>query len=354
MWVQFYSSEKLSAEVQTQMKLNSHNLVMSAIFNGRRGSRPAVGNPTSIACHGLMDKAGVSFPEAHLNPNAMAELAFAGHDILGFDTVMPEYSVVQEAAALGARVDWGDRDKMPDVKEFPNADFSDITVPSDFLEKPSCRVVLEALSLLRRHVGGRAAIIGKVMGPWTMSYHMAGTQNFLLAVGMGETAKVNKMLRQLMPLTIAFINAQFAAGADVVVLADHATRNLVGPYHYEQYLLPIHQEITSQVGGPIILHVCGNCSDRLELFARSGVDAYHFEWQVDSKEAVRRIGDQVSLVGNVNNPQTLLQGTPEDVRKQARYAIEAGVHMIGPECAIPLSTPLANLRAIVEAAREGY
>ena len=143
------------------------------------------------------------------------------------------------------------------------------------------------------------------------------------------------------------------AGADIVVLADHATRNLVGPYHYEQYLLPIHQEITAQVGGPVILHVCGNCSDRLELFARSGVDAYHFEWQVDSREAVRRIGDQISLAGNVNNPQALLQGTPEDVYKQARYAIEAGVHLIGPECAIPLSTPLANLRAIVEAVRAG-
>jgi [methyl-Co(III) methanol-specific corrinoid protein]:coenzyme M methyltransferase len=243
---------------------------------------------------------------------------------------------------------------MPDVKEFPNADFSDITVPADFLEQPSCRVVLDALSILRRHAGGRAAVIGKAMGPWTMSYHMVGTQNFLLALGMGESAKVNKMLRQLMPLTIAFINAQFAAGADVVVLADHATRNLVGPYHYEQYLLPIHQEITAQVGGPIILHVCGNCSDRLELFARSGVDAYHFEWQVDAREAVRRIGGQVSLVGNVNNPLALLQGTPEEVRRQARYAIEAGVHIIGPECAIPLSTPLENLRAIVEAAREGY
>jgi len=80
---------------------------------------------------------------------------------------------------------------------------------------------------------------------------------------------------------------------------------------------------TSQVGGPIILHVCGNCSDRLELFARSGVEAYHFEWQVDSKEAVRRIGDQVSLVGQRQQSQTLLQGTPEDVYKQARYAIEA-------------------------------
>lgn len=336
------------------MKLNARNLVMSAMFGGRRGPRPAVGNPTSVACHGLMEKAGVFFPDAHLNANAMAELALAGHEVVGFDTVMPEYSVVQEAAALGARVDWGDRDKMPDVKEFPNADFSDIVVPSDFLEKPASRVVLDALAILRRCAGGRAAVIGKVMGPWTMSYHMAGTQNFLLAVGMGESAKVTKMLRQLMPVTIAFINAQFQAGADIVVLADHATRNLVGPHHYKEYLLPIHQEIMAQVGGPIILHVCGNCSDRLELFADSGVDAYHFEWQVDSREAVRRIGSRVSLAGNINNAQALLQGTPDDVYRQARYAIEAGVHLIGPECAIPLSTPIENLRAIVEAARAGY
>ncbi|RPJ73854.1 MAG: MtaA/CmuA family methyltransferase [Desulfobacteraceae bacterium] len=336
------------------MKLNPRNLVMSALLGGRPGPRPAVGNPTSIACHGLMEKAGVFFPEAHLNAQAMAELALAGHAEIGFDTVMPEYSVVQEAAALGAQVDWGDRDQMPDVKNFPNADFSDIVIPADFLEKPSCRVVLDALSILRRQVGGRVAIIGKVMGPWTMSYHMAGTQNFLLAVGMGERDKVTKMLRRLVPVTIAFINAQFAAGADVVVLADHATRNLVGPYHYKEYLLPIHQEITAQVGGPIILHVCGNCSDRLELFAESGVDAYHFEWQVDAKEAVRRIGSRVSLAGNINNPQTLLQGTPEDVYRQARYAIEAGVHLIGPECAIPLSTPIENLKAIAEAVRSGF
>ncbi len=311
------------------MKLNSRNLVMSAMFGGRRGPRPAAGNPTSIACHELMDRAGVSFPAAHVDASAMAELALAGHELVGFDTVMPEYSVVQEAAAMGAQVDWGDRDKMPDVKEFPNADFSDVAVPADVLEKPACRVVLDALSILRRHVGGRTAIVGKVMGPWTMSYHMAGTQNFLLAVGMGETAKVTKMLRQL-------------------------TRNLVGPHHYEQLLLPIHQEITAQAGGPLILHVCGNCSDRLELFARTGVDAYHFEWAIDSKEAVQRVGDRISLVGNINNARTLLQGSPEDVYQQARYAIEAGVNIIGPECAIPLSTPLENLKAIVAAARAGF
>jgi [methyl-Co(III) methanol-specific corrinoid protein]:coenzyme M methyltransferase len=301
-----------------------------------------------------MDACGVSFPQAHLDPQAMAELALAGHEIVGFDTVMPEYSVHQEAAALGCQVDWGDRDRMPDSKNFPYEDFSDVQIPEDLLERPSMRVVLEALSILRRHVGGKVAIVGKVMGPWTLSYHMTGTQNFLLQIGLGEKEKVNRMLRQLAPVTVAFARAQFQAGADVVVLADHATGNLISPSHYQEYLLPIHKEITSQIEGPLILHVCGDCADRLELFAEAGFDAYHFEWQVDARMAVKRVGDRISLVGNINNPQVLYQGTPEDVYRQARYAIEAGVHIIGPECAIPLATPLENLKAIVEAAREGY
>ena len=336
------------------MKSTPHNLVMSAIYAGRKGDRPPAGNPTSIVCHGLMDAAGVSFPEAHLDPQAMADLALAGHEILGFDTVMPEYSVHQESAALGCEVDWGDRDTMPDAKTSPHADFSDIEVPENILEKPSMRVVLDALSILKKNVGDKVAVFGKVMGPWTLSYHMAGTQNFLLHIGMGETDKIIRMLRQLMPVTISFAKAQFRAGADVVCLADHVTGDLASPTHYKELLLPIHREITQEIGGPLILHVCGNCNDRLELFASAGFDAYHFEWQMDPYNVVKRVGDKISLVGCINNPQTLYQGTPEDAYKQAREAIKAGVHIIGPECAIPLATPLENLKAIVEAVKEGY
>lgn len=341
------------------MKPTPRNLIMSALYGGRKGARPPVGNPTSIVCHDLMDQTGIGFPEAHLDPRAMAELALAGHEIIGFDTVMPEYSVHQEAAALGCEVDWGHRDMMPDATTTPYADFSDVVVPENILEKPSIKVVLEALSILRRNVGDRVAVVGKVMGPWTISYHTAGTQNFLLNVGLAgrddeKKDNIKRMLEQIMPVTIAFIKAQFQAGADVVVLADHATGNLVGPYHYQEFLLPLHKIITAEVGGPLILHVCGNCSDRLELFAESGVDAYHFEWQVDAEDAVKRVGDKMSLVGNINNPEVLYNGTPDQVREQARYAIKAGVNIIGPECAIPLGTPLTNLKAIVEAAHEGY
>lgn len=107
-------------------------MIISPLFNGRKRPRPPAGNPTSIVCHGLMDVGGVDFPQAHLDPNAMAELALAGHEVLAFDVVMPEYSVHQEAAALGCTTDWGDRNRMPDAKDAPYADFSDVEIPEIF------------------------------------------------------------------------------------------------------------------------------------------------------------------------------------------------------------------------------
>ncbi len=329
-------------------------LVMSGLYQGRKGARPPVANPTSIVCHGLLEATGVPFAQAHRDAEMMAQLALAGHEVAGFDAVMPEFSVDQEAAALGCTIDWGDNDTMPTAKDTPYDDFRDVEVPSDFLERPTVRVVLDALGILRRQVGGRVAVIGKVMGPWTLSYHLAGTQNFLLAVGLEEHDKVRRMLDQLMPVTISFANAQFAAGADAVVIADHITGNLAGPHHYQELLLPYHQIIAREVGGPLILHVCGDCSDRLHLFAQSGFTAYHFEWQTGPQKAVAAVGDKITLFGCVNIPQVLFQGTPEEVHQQTRQAIAAGVDVICPECAIPLSTPLENLQAIVAAAREGY
>jgi [methyl-Co(III) methanol-specific corrinoid protein]:coenzyme M methyltransferase len=60
------------------------------------------------------------------------------------------------------------------------------------------------------------------------------------------------------------------------------------------------------------------------------------------------------LIGNISNKDVRFGGTPEDVYRQVRYSIEAGVDILAPECAVPLQSPLVNLKAMVEAAREGY
>ena len=90
------------------------------------------------------------------------------------------------------------------------------------------------------------------------------------------------------------------------------------------------------------------------MIITEGYDGYHFEWQNDPKQAVEAAQGEISLLGGISNIEGLLQGTPDDVYRQARYNIEAGVDSIGPECAISLATPLANLKAIVAAAAEGY
>ncbi len=333
--------------------LSPRALFLSGLMGGRKGERICVGNPTSIVCQELIDKAGVPFPDAHLEGEKMAELAAAGYEIAGFDTIMPEFSVVQESAALGAEIDWGHNMRMPVATTHPIQELDQLDIPENILEKPSMRVVLDAISILRREYGDRVGIIGKVMGPWTISYHLASTEEFLIWT-ITDPDKVHRYLEALKEVSIAFARAQLHAGADAVTLGDHATGDLVSPKTYQDFLLPVHQEMIERIGGPLILHICGNCADRLRLFVEAGFHAYHFEWQVDAKMAVDTVNGEMSLVGNINNAVTLLNGTPEDVYKQARYGIESGVDILAPECAIPLTTPLRNLTAIVEAAKEGY
>jgi [methyl-Co(III) methanol-specific corrinoid protein]:coenzyme M methyltransferase len=180
-----------------------------------------------------------------------------------------------------------------------------------------------------------------------------GVEDFLILVRL-DPAQVKAYLEAYLPVTIAVANAQLRAGADVVVLPDHATGAMVSAQTYAEFLVPVHRKMLAQIGGPTILHICGKCLDRIPHIATEGYDGYHFEWQNDPKKAVAAAGGQVSLLGGISNIGALLQGTPEDVYRQARYNIEAGVDSIGPECAISLQTPLENLKAIIAAAEEGY
>ncbi|MEW6226835.1 MAG: uroporphyrinogen decarboxylase family protein, partial [Bacillota bacterium] len=216
---------------------------------------------------------------------------------------------------------------------------------------PSVRVVLEALSLLRRRYADHVAVIGKVMGPWTLSYHVAGVEDFLASIILAPD-DVRRYLDVLKEVTIMFARAQARAGADAVVVADHATGDLISPKTYRDFLLPIHREIVSRVGCPMILHICGDNTDRLDYFVQAGFDGYHFESKVDAVTAVETVRGRMCLIGNINNPSTLLYGTPETVRAEAKAAILAGVDILAPECAVPLKVPVANLRAITEAAEE--
>jgi len=327
---------------------------------GRDGThrvrRVAVGNAVSIATVHLMEATGCWFPDAHLEPDVMAGLAAAGHELLGYDTIAPVFSVQHEAAALGCQVDWGRRDLMPDVVGRRYTQAEEIQVPADFLQHPACVVVLEALSRLRRRYPD-VALIGKVFGPWTLAYHLFGVEPFLIMT-LDDPPQVHEVLRRLTHVPVVFAQAQLEAGADAVTLGDHATGDLVSGRMYRGFLWPVHRELARQIPGPVILHICGDTADRIADIAHTGFACFHFDSKVPARRAREIVDEQssgvaggrrIALMGNINNPTTLLHGTPEDVAQEVQECLRCQVEVIGPECAVPLTAPTENLRAITEA-----
>jgi [methyl-Co(III) methanol-specific corrinoid protein]:coenzyme M methyltransferase len=315
--------------------------------------RAPVCAPTSVATVHLMDIAQAPFPDANRDPELMARLAATSFTELGFDSIMPVFSIVQESSALGCRIDWGEKGTWPTVRMIDPIwkEPEDIRIPPDFLAHSEIRCVLEAIRILKRRFPD-VAIIGKTMGPWTHGYHCFGVEQFLL-MSVDDPAKTARCLDRMKEITVQFGLAQIEAGADALTLPDHATGDLVRGEYYARFLGDIHREMAERLPVPLILHICGRTLDRMEYIAQTGMAAFHFDSKNDPFQAAAIMRGRIALAGAVNNPATLLTRGPLEVCEEVHRCLAAGIALIGPECAIPLQTPVENLKEIPRAVR-GY
>jgi len=314
--------------------------------------RPATGCVTSIATVDLMEEVGVFFPEAHLDPEKMAELAAAGHEVLGFDAVMPLFGVWHESAALGCPVNWGEVDRMPDCSAHLYKIDDEIRIPPDLLEHPGCAVPLEAIRLLRKRFGDRVAVVGKAFGPWTLGYHIFGVEEFLINTILRPDA-VERAMEQLEEVTVRFGMAQLEAGADTLCLADHATRDLCSPDAYRDFLLGTHRKFAERFPCPLVLHICGDTSDRIPYIRETGLSCFHFDSKVPTATARELAGERLALMGGTDNIAVIRNGDEESVRRDVEAKKRWGIEVIGPECAVPLDAPWANMKTLADAVKGG-
>lgn len=329
--------------------MNSRQRVLAALRR-QPVDRPPVCNPTSVATVPLMDLVGAPFPQAHRDAHTMTALAATSYTVLGFDSVMPVFSIVQESSALGCSIQWEEKGNWPSVRMHEPIwrRPADIRIPPNFLTHPDTRCVLEAIRLLRQQLGDEVAIIGKTMGPWSLAYHCFGIETFLM-MSLEDPESTRACLERLKEVTVQFGMAQLEAGADALTLPDHATGDLVSAEYYARYLRDLHAEFARRLPAPVILHICGRTLDRMEHIAETGVAAFHFDSKNPAGEARRAVRDRVALVGNVNNPHTLFTAGPAQVRQEVFRALDEGVALIAPECAIPLQTATENLVEIPRA-----
>jgi MtaA/CmuA family methyltransferase len=231
------------------------------------------------------------------------------------------------------------------------SELDDIRIPANLETHPDTKCVLDAIKLLRKELGDDVFIIGKTMGPWSLGYHCFGVEKFLL-MSLDDPDMTMKCLERMKESTLRFGKAQIEAGADALTLPDHATGDLVSGEYYERFLKDMHIEFARDLDIPIILHICGKTVDRMEYIAQTGMAAFHFDSKNEPQESMDIVNGRISLVGNINNPETLYSKEPDDVGAEVTKNLEAGVQLVGPECAIPLQTSIENLKAIPKAVRE--
>ena len=328
--------------------------VLSALA-GRPVDRAPVSNPTNVVTVELMDLMDAPFPDANRNPELNAALAATGYTELGFDSVMPYFTIIQESSALGCDMQWEQKDNWPTVRmtrpiwKGPE----DVHIPSGFLEHQDTAAITGSIEILKREIGDEVAIIGKTMGPWTLAYHVFGVEPFLLMT-IDDPDMTMRCLDRLKEISVLFGDAQIAAGADALTFPDHATGDLVSGEYYRRFLLELHQEMAERLACPLILHICGATLDRLDYIAQNKMACFHFDSKNDPQEAADIAAGRIGLVGNINNPQTLYSRGPEEVRAEVYRCMDAGVTMIAPECAVPLATKLENLLEIPRAVKAWY
>ena len=150
---------------------------------------------------------------------------------------------------------------------------------------------------------------------------------------------------------------------DLLLVGGSGTITLASPELARKYALPTIKKIcrmAKEAGIPTMLHSCGKSMALLEMLTETDLDCVNPLEEppmgdVNLAEVKRLYGKKMSLMGNLQTTQVMLHGSPADVEKAAKKAIddagEGGGFLLstGDQCG--RDTPEENLFKLVEVAK---
>jgi uroporphyrinogen decarboxylase len=234
------------------------------------------------------------------------------------------------------------------------ADVAKLHVPDPGVE---LRYVMDAVREIRRALDGRVPLIGFSGSPFTLACYMvegSGSRDWATLKGMLRSRPdlLHRILDVNAAAVAAYLNAQIAAGAQVVMLFD-TWGGILGPDEYETFSLAYTRKILAKVTGvPRILFTKGG-KPWLDAMMRCGCDAVGIDWTTDPREARKLAAGRVALQGNLD--PSVLFAPPERVREEVRKVIDSfGVepgHVFNLGHGIQPKTPVDSVAALVDEVR---
>ena len=190
--------------------------------------------------------------------------------------------------------------------------------------------VTDAVTTIRRELNGRVPLIGFSGSPWTLATYMVeggSSKDFRRAKSMAydQPEVMHLLLEKLAASVIDYLNAQIVAGAQAVQIFDTWGGALSHNGYQEfslNYMAKIVDGLIKEHDGrtvPVILFT-KNGGQWLESMADTGCHALGLDWTTDIGQARSRVGERVSLQGNMD--PTMLYASHSAIRQEVATILE--------------------------------
>ncbi len=272
-------------------------------------------------------RAGIGMLESCFDPELVCEITMQPIRRHGVDAAILFSDIVVPLKAAGI-----DLDIVPGVGPVVA---SPVRSTADVRALPRLRpeevgAVTDGVGLLLDALG-QTPLIGFAGAPFTLaSYLVEGGPSKhherTKAMMHADPQTWHELLGVLTDITIAFLQAQLAAGVDAVQVFD-SWAGALSQADYRRFVLPHSERVFAEVAAAGVprIHLGGAPGVRVGAMGVAGADVGGVDWRVPLTEAVRRVGPGKALQGNLD-PAILFAGwdaVEAEARRIAREADEA-------------------------------
>jgi len=299
----------------------------------------------------IMEQSNCLWPEAHVDPEKMAGLAFSLYEAGGFENYGVPFCMTVEAEAMGARVNMGDLLCEPHVVDSPldSSARLDLLKPLN-INSGRAKVVIDAIKILKAK-NTDVPVIGNLAGPVSTA-GMLVDMSVLLKEFRKKPLEAEKLMEYIVNNLIVFGRAQIEAGADAICISEPSgTGEILGPQRFRDYTVRYVNAVLDALDvSAKIVHICGSLNSVYKILPELHCDVFSFDSIVPISEIKAALPEK-AIMGNIS---THALGTmpPEKIRQLVRSCQQKGMDIIAPACGLPTTTPLTNIRAMVEAVRD--
>jgi uroporphyrinogen decarboxylase len=306
-------------------------------------------------------EANMSMRQFREDPRIIADVFIRATEKYGCDGILVDVDTVTLAGSLGVPVDFPEdepaRQLAPLLESMEDVQMLKLIKVENY---KYIMIWLEAVRLLKEHFGNEVFVRGNCdQAPFSLASMVRGSTSLMMDLCTAMPEQIETLLNYCTEASCQFIRLMAQTGADMVSNGDSvAGPAMISPDFYEQFALPYEKKVIEEAhrhGVPYALHICGNTDLILELMVESGADAFEIDYKTDIHRAFELLHDRATFIGNIDPSGVIALGSPKLVEakttellnvfgKTNRFILNAG-------CAIPSNAPEANIRMLVETAR---